>query len=136
MDLIHHLHTGLGTAAGLVKLSLESISVLCVALGLVTALALAFNNFFRTDRSISRPPSVRLEFGTWLALALEFQLGADIVATTVNPSLQSLGELAMLAAIRTFLNFFLQRELAAEADLVEKMRELMATAEGRGLEKS
>ena len=42
----------------------------------------------------------------------------------------------MLAAIRTFLNFFLQRELAAEADLVEKMRELMATAEGRGLEKS
>ena len=59
MDLIHHLHTGLGTAAGLVKLSLESISVLCVALGLVTALALAFNNLFRTGRSISRPPSVR-----------------------------------------------------------------------------
>ena len=27
-------------------------------------------------------------------MALEFQLGADIVATTVNPSLQSLGELA------------------------------------------
>jgi putative membrane protein len=31
MDLIHHLHTDLGTAAGLGKLSLESISVLCVA---------------------------------------------------------------------------------------------------------
>jgi uncharacterized membrane protein len=136
MDLIHHLHTGLGTAAGLVKFSLESISVLCVALGLVTALAMAFNNFFRPGRSISRPPSVRLKFGTWLALALEFQLGADIVASTVNPSLQSLGELALLAAIRTFLNFFLQRELAAEAGLEKKMQELMATAEGRGLEKS
>ena len=59
MDLIHHLHTGLGTAAGLVKFILESISVLCVALGLVTALTLAFNNLFRSDRSISRPPSVR-----------------------------------------------------------------------------
>ena len=31
-------------------------------------------------------------------MALEFQLGADIVATTVNPSFQSLGELAILAA--------------------------------------
>jgi uncharacterized membrane protein len=136
MDLIHHLHTGLGTAAGLVKLSLEAISVLCVALGLVAALVVAFNNFFRPDRSISRPPSVRLKFGTWLALALEFQLGADIVATTVNPSLQSLGELAMLAAIRTFLNFFLQRELAAEAHLAAKMSEPLATAEGRGLKKA
>jgi uncharacterized membrane protein len=135
MEIIHHLHTGLGTASGLVQLSLESISVLCVVLGLVQALAMAFNNLFRTGRSISRPPSVRLKFGTWLALALEFQLGADIVATTVNPSLQSLGELAMLAAIRTFLNFFLHRELAAEAGLVKKMQELMATAEG-GVEKS
>ena len=45
-------------------------------------------------------------------MALEFQLGADIVATTVNPSLQYLGE------------------LAAEAALVEKMRELMANPEG------
>ena len=45
-------------------------------------------------------------------LALEFHLGADIVATTVNPSLQSLGE------------------LAAEAGLVEKKLELMATPEG------
>jgi len=33
MDLIHHLHPDLGTAAGLVKLSLESILVLCVAWG-------------------------------------------------------------------------------------------------------
>jgi hypothetical protein len=62
MDLIHHLHTGSGTAAGLVKLSFESISVLCglcVALGLVISLGLGFNNLLRTGRSISRPPSGR-----------------------------------------------------------------------------
>jgi uncharacterized membrane protein len=39
-----------------------------------------------------------VEFGTWMAMALEFQFGADIVATTVNPSLQTLGELATEAA--------------------------------------
>ena len=56
---------------------------------------------------------------SWLALALEFQLGADIVATTINPSWQSLGELGLLAVIRTFLNYFLQRELAEQERLVK-----------------
>jgi uncharacterized membrane protein len=63
---------------------------------------------------------VRLKFGTWLALALEFQLGADIVATTVDPTMQSLTELAILAAVRTFLNFFLQKELEAEERLISE----------------
>ena len=68
MDLIHHLHTGLGTAAGLVKLSLESISVLCVALGLVTALAMAFNNLL-SHRPFHFPPAFRaVKFGTWLGI--------------------------------------------------------------------
>jgi uncharacterized membrane protein len=65
-------------------------------------------------------------------LALEFQLGADIDATTIKPTLQSLGELAILEAIRTFLNFFLQRELATEAHRVVKIAESEATADGRG----
>jgi len=55
------------------------------ALGLVTALITAFYNPFRIGRFISCLPSVRLKFSTWMAMALEFQLGADIVATTVNP---------------------------------------------------
>lgn len=136
MDLVSHLHTGLGTAASLVKLILEFISVFCVVLGMVSALAMAFGNLFRAGGFISCLPSVRLKFGTWLLMALEFQLGADIVATIVNPSLQSLGELAILAAIRTFLNFFLQRELEGEAHRATKMPEPVATAEGRGLESS
>jgi uncharacterized membrane protein len=63
---------------------------------------------------------VRLKFGTWLALALEFQLGADIVITTVDPTMQSLTGLAILAAVRTFLNFFLQKELEAEERLISE----------------
>jgi uncharacterized membrane protein len=114
MELIHSLHSNLSAVASFLKLILESISILSVGIGLVTALSLALGNFFRTGRFISRPPSVRLKFGTWLAVALEFQLGADIVATTVNPTLQSLGELAILAAVRTFLNYFLAKELETE----------------------
>jgi uncharacterized membrane protein len=47
-------------------------------------------------------------------LALEFQLGADIVATTINPSDTNLIQLAVIALIRTFLNIFLGREIEAE----------------------
>ncbi len=54
-----------------------------------------------------------MRFGSWLSLALEFQLGADIVATTASPNRDNLIQLAVVAVIRTFLNVFLERELEA-----------------------
>ena len=64
-------------------------------------------------------------------MALEFQLGADIVATTVDPTIQSLTELAILAAVRTFLNYFLQKELEAE-ERVLKERQKVEISEKKG----
>lgn len=55
---------------------------------------------------------IRLSLGRSLALALEFQLGADILGTALNPSLGDIGILAAIVVLRTVLNFFLQRELA------------------------
>jgi uncharacterized membrane protein len=43
--------------------------------------------------------------------ALTFQLGADIVATSYAPTWEELARLALVAAIRTFLSFFLDREI-------------------------
>jgi len=56
---------------------------------------------------------VRLRLGRYLALGLEFALGADILATAVSPSWDEIGKLAAIAGIRTALNVFLARELAA-----------------------
>lgn len=50
-------------------------------------------------------------------MALEFQLGADIVATTTAPTDSNLIQLATVAVIRTFLNVFLAKELEAERRL-------------------
>jgi hypothetical protein len=58
---------------------------------------------------------VRLRLGRWLAVALEFELGADILRTAVAPTLQVIGQLAAIAAIRTALNYFLQKEIEAAA---------------------
>jgi uncharacterized membrane protein len=50
-------------------------------------------------------------FGTWLLLGLEFELAADIIASVVSPTWQDIGELGAIAVIRTFLNYFLERDL-------------------------
>jgi uncharacterized membrane protein len=50
-------------------------------------------------------------FGMWLLLGLEFELAADIVGSVVSPTWQDIGELGAIAVIRTFLNYFLERDL-------------------------
>jgi uncharacterized membrane protein len=44
-------------------------------------------------------------------LALEFELGADIVRTAITPTWQELSQLGAIALIRTFLNFFLTKDV-------------------------
>jgi len=52
--------------------------------------------------------------GKYLVLALEFQVGADILSTAIAPSWEQIGKLGAIALIRTMLNYFLTRELAEE----------------------
>lgn len=85
------------------QLLLETISVICVVIGLVKTLIVLFQ--------LKGGRSARYCFGNWLAMALEFQLAADILVTTVDPDLDSLIKLAIIAVIRTFLNYFLAKEL-------------------------
>jgi uncharacterized membrane protein len=54
---------------------------------------------------------LRLRLGRWLALALEFELGADILRTAIAPTWNEIGQLAAIATIRTLLNYFLQQEI-------------------------
>ena len=56
-----------------------------------------------------------LGFARWLILGLEFMLAADIVRTVIAPTWVDIGQLAAIAVIRTFLNFFLERDLEAAA---------------------
>ncbi len=94
---------------------------LAVGVDFVTGLIIAFavgEAVVRTARSslrqLARVPghdeAVRLRLGKWLALALEFALAADIVRTAVAPSWDEIGKLAAIMALRTALNYFLERE--------------------------
>jgi uncharacterized membrane protein len=105
--MLEPLEAGLSVFVTLLKFLLEAISALCVGLGLLSTLRQAWRGWGGA-RLFSE---IRLHFGSWLALALEFQLAADIVATTIAPSFEALGKLGLIALVRTFLNYFLQREL-------------------------
>ncbi len=98
------------------RLLLEGLSVITVLTGLLVT-------FGQLRPSLVRGPSLRpstrarLTFASWLAMALEFQLGADIVSTTTSPSERNLLQLALVAVIRTFLNVFLAKEIESEQRL-------------------
>ena len=70
-------------------------------------------------KALSRPlyegyEKTRLTLARFLALALEFQLAADVLATAVSPSWSQIGKLGAIAVIRTALNYFLAREIKEE----------------------
>ena len=54
---------------------------------------------------------VRLRLGRWLAVALEFELAADVLRTAVAPTWDEIGQLAAIVVLRTLLNYFLQKEI-------------------------
>lgn len=62
--------------------------------------------------SSANPREIWLRYGRWLIAALTFQLAADIIGTAIAPSWQEIGKLGAIAVIRTFLDFFLERDLA------------------------
>ncbi len=63
------------------------------------------------DHASDRKEAVRLRLGRWLAVALELELGADILRTAVAPTWTEIGQLGAIVVLRTALNFFLQREI-------------------------
>lgn len=102
---------------------LEAAAAFCIVLGLLVSIKLAV--VLRRRRSSIQFPlgRLRLTFGRWLALALEFQLGADVLATTVAPTFESLGKLGAIAIIRTFLNYFLNKELIEVFEMQKRFDE-------------
>ena len=91
------------------KLAIEATGALVIGVGAI----LAGGRFVRG----TFPPGaedftgVRLTLARFLAIALEFELGADILATTVAPGWDAIGKLGAIAVIRTALNYFLSRDM-------------------------
>ncbi|PSB34105.1 DUF1622 domain-containing protein [Stenomitos frigidus] len=114
------------------KIVLEFIAILIIAVSLVVALQKLIRQ--KQKRFQSTQQAIRLELGISLALSLEFLLAADIVSTAVSPSWDAIARLAAITGIRTFLNFFLQKEVkelqAMDQRLLQQKHELNAQENG------
>lgn len=89
----------------------EAAAALVIAIASLRALGAYFLNLARGQVGAVPKEEIRLSLGRSLALALEFELGADILKTAVAPTWNDIGLLAAIAVLRTALNYFLEREL-------------------------
>lgn len=96
------------------RLGVETAGALTVGLGAIIAFVL-FARALLSRGAVDFIP-IRLTLARYLALALEFQLASDILSTAVAPTWDQIGKLGAVAAIRTLLNYFLEREIKQESD--------------------
>ena len=94
------------------KLGVETVGATIIALGILSAGWLLLKALLR--RQTADFTAIRLALARYLALALEFQLGADILSTAIAPSWEQIGKLGAIAVIRTALNYFLSQEMKQE----------------------
>lgn len=52
-----------------------------------------------------------LRYARWLVAGLTFQLAADIIETSISTSWDAVARIGAIAVIRTFLNYFLDRDV-------------------------
>jgi uncharacterized membrane protein len=71
------------------------------------------------SRSGHEQRDVWLRYARWLVAGLTFQLAADIIETSITTNWDAVGRIAAVAVIRTFLNYFLERDLM---DLRDRQR--------------
>ena len=94
------------------RLAVEGTGAFVIAVGAVMAIY-----GFGRALVLQRPQNyveVRLTLARYLALAIEFELAADILSTAIAPSWDQIGKLGAIVVIRTGLNYFLMREMKEE----------------------
>ena len=91
---------------------IHAMALLVVAFGTVQAFVRSFRAMLRPSARGQHFHAAYIQYARWLVGGLTFQLAADIVESALSPSWDEIGRLAAIAAIRTFLNFFLERDLA------------------------
>ena len=95
----------------------ENAIVIIDALALIIIVVGTVEAFISGLRAMLAEPSgherrdIWLRYARWLVAGLTFQLAADIIETSITTEWQAVGRIAAIALIRTFLNYFLDRDL-------------------------
>jgi uncharacterized membrane protein len=101
-------------AVGRLGLAIDGLGVGVMVIGLVVALLMYLSRLAKRDRD---PQDLyrqaRVSAGRSILMGLELLVAGDIIRTVaVSPSFRSVGVLAVIVLIRTFLSFTLEMEIS------------------------
>ena len=92
--------------------AIDVAGVAVIALGFVNATAVLSYRYCRGGRPADLYPAYRYSIGRTILLGLELLVGGDIVrSVAVSPTFESVGVLALIVAVRTFLSLSLEVEI-------------------------
>jgi uncharacterized membrane protein len=93
-----------------IALVIEMMAILVIATGTIEAFVKAAASVV-ARANINRFRQLWTRYARWLIAGLTFMLAADLVDTAIAPTWDDIGKLAAIAAIRTALNYFLERDM-------------------------
>lgn len=91
-------------------LVIDGMAFLMIVIGTVEAFIAGLKLLLSSPSGHERR-DVWLRYARWLVAGLTFQLAADIIETSITTGWEAVARLAAIAAIRTLLNYFLERDL-------------------------
>ena len=103
----------LKTFWGITATIIEGAAALLIAIGAAEAFVMSLLRF---RAATAQKRQIWMHFATWLLLGLEFELAVDVIRTAIAPTWSDIGQLASIAAIRTFLSYFLDKDIEKVSD--------------------
>jgi uncharacterized membrane protein len=111
---------------------IDAIAFIWVVVGvvylLITALRAQVGGASNHDKRV-----IWLGFARVLVAALSIQLAADIIESSISTSWEAIGRLGAIAVIRTFLDYFLVRDVNEIRERQQSRREVGAVRESQNL---
>jgi len=98
--------------AGYAVVAIHAMALVIIVAGTIEAFLRSVRAVFTPSLAGRRFQEAYVQFARWLVAGLTFQLAADIIESAITPSWDEIGRLGAVAVIRTFLNYFLERDLA------------------------
>ena len=95
--------------AHIVTYTLEMIGIVVIAVGAFSSIIKQCINSVK-----KRESNIKIDLGNWLALGLEFKMGAEIIKTVVARDLNELAILGVIIGLRAVLALLIHWEIKTE----------------------
>jgi uncharacterized membrane protein len=112
-------------------LVIDAMALVVIVFGTVEAFVTGLRLMITRSANGAEKREVWLRYGRALVAGLTFQLAADIIETSITTDWEAVGRIAAIAVIRTFLHYFLERDLT---DIRERQTERRRLEDPKGVQ--